>query len=71
MDGRRHRVALDRGRQLGRVIEQARLRVVWRRHGMLPPAEFIARLMADVETFRAGAPQTDDITLVVPAAAPA
>jgi len=38
---------------------------------MLPPAEFIARLMADVETFRAGAPQTDDITLVVPAAAPA
>jgi serine phosphatase RsbU (regulator of sigma subunit) len=48
-----------------------RLQEAWQRHGTLPPAEFIAKLMAEVEAFRGGAPQSDDITLVVLAAAPA
>jgi sigma-B regulation protein RsbU (phosphoserine phosphatase) len=48
-----------------------RLQETWRRYGTLPPAQFIEKLMAEVEAFRAGAPQSDDITLVVLAAVPA
>ena len=49
---------------------EERLQEAWQRYGTLPPAPFIAKLMAEVETFRAGAPQSDDITLVVLAAVP-
>jgi serine phosphatase RsbU (regulator of sigma subunit) len=60
--------AMDpRGQEYG----EDRLREAWRRHGTLPPAECIARLMAEVEEFRAGAPQSDDLTMVVLTAAPA
>ena len=45
-----------------------RLREAWRRHGSLPPTDCIGRLMAEVEAFRDGALQSDDITLVVLAA---
>jgi serine phosphatase RsbU (regulator of sigma subunit) len=45
-----------------------RLQEAWRRCGTLPPGECIAKLMAELEAFRAGAPQSDDITLVVLAA---
>ena len=48
-----------------------RLQNVWRRHGTLAPVECIGRIMAEVEAFRAGAPQSDDITLLVLAAPPA
>ncbi len=48
---------------------EERLQEAWRRHGARPPAEFIATLMADIESFRDGAPQSDDITVVVLAAA--
>jgi len=48
-----------------------RLQEAWRRLGTLPPGECIARFMAELEAFRAGAPQSDDITLVVLAAPPA
>jgi sigma-B regulation protein RsbU (phosphoserine phosphatase) len=46
-----------------------RLQEVWRRFGTLPPEDFIAKLMSELEAFRAGAPQSDDITLVVLGAA--
>jgi sigma-B regulation protein RsbU (phosphoserine phosphatase) len=60
--------AMDlRGQEYG----ETRLQEAWRRHGTLPPAECIAKLMAEVESFRAGAPQSDDITLVVLASPPA
>jgi sigma-B regulation protein RsbU (phosphoserine phosphatase) len=60
--------AMDlRGQEYG----EDRLQEAWQRYGTLPPAEFIATLMAEVEAFRAGAPQSDDITLVLLAAAPA
>jgi sigma-B regulation protein RsbU (phosphoserine phosphatase) len=55
----------------GQEYGEDRLQEAWRRHGTLPPAECIGKLMAEVEAFRAGAPQSDDITLVVLAAAPA
>ena len=55
----------------GQEYGEDRLQEAWRRHGTLPPAEFIAKLMGEVEAFRAGAPQSDDITLVVLTAAPA
>ena len=60
--------AMDLRRQ---EFGEDRLQEAWRRHGTLPPAECIAKLMAEVEAFRAGAPQSDDITLVVLAAPPA
>ena len=60
--------AMDlRGQEYG----EDRLQEAWRRHGTLPPRECIGKLMAEVEAFRAGAPQSDDITLVVLAAPPA
>jgi sigma-B regulation protein RsbU (phosphoserine phosphatase) len=46
-----------------------RLQEVWCRFGTLPPEDFIAKLMSELEAFRAGAPQSDDITLVVLGAA--
>jgi sigma-B regulation protein RsbU (phosphoserine phosphatase) len=60
--------AMDLG---GQDYGEGRLQEAWQRHGTLPPAEFIAKVMAEIEEFRAGAPQSDDITLVVLAAAPA
>jgi sigma-B regulation protein RsbU (phosphoserine phosphatase) len=59
--------AMDlRGEEYG----EDRLLEAWRRYGTLAPAECVARLMAEVESFRAGAPQSDDITLVVLASKP-
>jgi len=58
--------AMDlRGQEYG----EDRLQEVWRRFGTLPPDDFIAKLMSELEAFRAGAPQSDDITLVVLGAA--
>jgi sigma-B regulation protein RsbU (phosphoserine phosphatase) len=48
-----------------------RLQEAWRRYGTLRPEACIAQLMTEVEAFRAGAPQSDDITLVVLGAHPA
>jgi len=42
-----------------------RLMSLWRGGASLPAAEFIRRLEAEVARFRAGAPQSDDITIVV------
>jgi len=55
----------------GQEYGEERLQEAWRRYGTLPPPEGIAKLMAEVEFFRAGAPQSDDITLVVLASPPA
>ena len=55
----------------GQEYGEDRLQEACRVHGALPATEFIAKIMAEVEAFRAGAPQSDDITLVVLAAAPA
>jgi sigma-B regulation protein RsbU (phosphoserine phosphatase) len=54
--------AMDLRRQ---EFGEERLEAAWRRHGTLTPAECIGQLMAEVEAFRGGAPQSDDITLVV------
>ncbi len=48
-----------------------RLQQVWGRCGALGPEAAIREIMRDVESFRGGAPQSDDITLVVLGAAPA
>ena len=55
----------------GQQYGEERLQEAWQRHGTLPPAEFIALLMDEIERFRSGAPQSDDITLVVLAGVPA
>ena len=49
----------------GAEYGEDRLRDFWCRHGVLPPGECIARLMADLEAFRGATPQSDDVTLVV------
>jgi len=48
---------------------EERLEEIWRRCGVLPPDACIRHITAEVEAFRGGAPQSDDITLVVLSAA--
>jgi sigma-B regulation protein RsbU (phosphoserine phosphatase) len=45
-----------------------RLGEAWKRHGTHPPDVCMDQLLAELEAFRGGAPQSDDITLVVLAA---
>ena len=54
--------AMDPRRQ---VYGEERLENAWRHWGTIPPTDAITRLLEDVEAWRAGAPQSDDITLVV------
>ncbi|HWQ14664.1 MAG TPA: SpoIIE family protein phosphatase [Roseiflexaceae bacterium] len=54
--------AMDVRRQL---FDEERLVEVLRRTHHLPPEEIVGRIIEAVSSFAAGAPQTDDITLVV------
>ena len=54
--------AMDARRQL---FDEERLIEVLRRSHDLPPEQIIGRIIEAVTNFTAGAPQTDDITLVV------
>ena len=38
---------------------------LWCESGTLPAPKLIARVLSEVTSFRAGAPQSDDITIVV------
>ena len=55
----------------GALYGEARVEAVARSHGARPMAELAARILADVEAFAGGAPQQDDVTLVLVARAPA
>ena len=48
-----------------RLFDEERLIEVLRRSHELPPDQIIARIIEAVTSFAGGAPQTDDITLVV------
>ncbi|HEY3232808.1 MAG TPA: PP2C family protein-serine/threonine phosphatase, partial [Roseiflexaceae bacterium] len=54
--------AMDSRRQL---FDEERLIEVLRRSHNLPPEQIIERIIEAVTNFSAGAPQTDDMTLVV------
>jgi phosphoserine phosphatase len=49
----------------------ARAEAIARSHGSRPMRELAARILADVEAFARGAPQLDDVTMVLVARAPA
>jgi sigma-B regulation protein RsbU (phosphoserine phosphatase) len=49
----------------GLEFGEDRLRSLWERHGVRPPAEVIDLVLEDVASFRGGAGQSDDMTLVV------
>jgi phosphoserine phosphatase len=55
----------------GALYGEARVEAMARSHGARPMAELAARIVADVEAFAGGAPQEDDVTLVLLARAPA
>jgi phosphoserine phosphatase len=55
----------------GALYGEARVEAMARSHGARPMAELAARIVADVEAFAGGAPQQDDVTLVLLARAPA
>jgi anti-sigma regulatory factor (Ser/Thr protein kinase) len=55
----------------GSLYGEARVEAMARSHGARPMAELAARIVADVEAFAGGAPQQDDVTLVLVARAPA
>jgi phosphoserine phosphatase len=54
----------------GATYGEARVESVARSHGARPMADLAARILADVEAFAGGAPQQDDVTLVLLARAP-
>ncbi len=54
--------AMDLRRQ---EFGEERLRQAWRGCATLSPEAAVAKLMAELEAFRAGAPQSDDVTLVI------
>jgi len=49
----------------GTLFGEDRLRSAWRECATLPCAEVIPRLLSEIETFRSGAGQSDDITALV------
>jgi anti-sigma regulatory factor (Ser/Thr protein kinase) len=55
----------------GRAYGEGRVEALVRSHGARPMAELAERILADVEAFARGAPQQDDVTLVLVARAPA
>jgi phosphoserine phosphatase len=55
----------------GEAYGEGRVEAIARGHGARPMAELAARILADVEAFARGAPQQDDVTLVLVARAPA
>jgi anti-sigma regulatory factor (Ser/Thr protein kinase) len=55
----------------GQAYGEGRVEAIARDHGARPMAELAARILADVEAFARGAPQQDDVTLVLVARAPA
>jgi len=54
----------------GNLYGEARVEAVARSHGTRPMSELAARILADVEAFARGAPQQDDVTLVLVGRAP-
>jgi len=55
----------------GECYGEARVQAIARSHGARPMGELAARILADVEAFAGGAPQLDDVTMVLVARAPA
>jgi len=55
----------------GQAYGEARVEAIARSHGARSMAALAARILADVEAFARGAPQQDDVTLVLVARAPA
>jgi len=54
----------------GQTYGDARVEAIARSHGARPMADLAARILADVEVFAHGAPQLDDVTLVLIARPP-
>ena len=55
----------------GTAYGERRVEALARSHGARPMAQLAERLLADVTTFAGGAPQLDDVTMVLVARAPA